>query len=141
MNKLGVIFLGAGLIVLLSGCVGAHIYTGADDKRLEDMTIVLRLGNFGSVQRCADTIVPVLGYSTFTTEPLADRHKNLALKMWETDRPKDPPRSLQLPLVKDYRNNVEFAECEVCSVADKDIVWEEIISRCTGGTSLTDFGF
>lgn len=129
------------LALILNACVGAHIYAGAEDERLNDMTIVVHLSDFAGVQKCNRPVLPIVGWgygrTRYITEPLPERFKSMPMDLWEEDR----PTTGGLPLIKYDNNRVEMASCHVCSVIDKDIVWEEIVSRCTGGRGGMPFAF
>lgn len=129
------------LLLILNACIGVHAYTGAEDERLNDMTIVVHLSDFAGVQECNRPVLPILGWgygrTRYTTEPLPERFKNMPMELWEEDRPSPGG----LPLIKYDNNRVEMSECHICSVVDKEILWEEIISRCAGGRDVIPLAF
>lgn len=138
MTKYVAIILAA---LALNACMGGHIYYGADESRLEDMTILLRLKGPSKLHTCPGAIFPTIGRTLFTTIPLEERFKDLPIKAWNQDRPHGVSKSRRLPIVKDYKNKIEMVECEVCALPDRDIVWEEIKAHCSGGVDLSPFPF
>lgn len=126
------------LVLLLAGC-GFHIPIGGNEDRLNDMTIVVHLKDFSGVNKTYSGFVPVYGHTNcYTYKPLPDGLRTPTEdsmgEIWTAER-LSSDADCRLPMIRDARGYVWLADCEITSIPDKGVLWEEL-KHCYGARDL-----